>query len=163
MAGINPASIFGKGATQIDRGILRNALVRARQSGQPGMSLGVKTSVRNMLTDTRPAPGQHSSYVNPTVGDINFGLDQFAKFGNVVPRRGALGPSPSKAGSEMIEGIREHAADFKWGDGDAFLPDRVPKGTVSRSAPANRSMTAAQKKAMIARKRKASGSKGGSR
>ena len=156
------SSAFGVGAKVIDRGILQSALERARKSGQPRMSLGVKTAVRNMLTDTRPAPGQHPSYVNPTVGDINFGLDQFAKFGNVVPRRGALGPSPTKAGLEMIEGIREHAADFKWGDGDAFLPDRVPKGTVGRTAPAKRSMTVAQKRAMLARKRKA-GPKGGSR
>ena len=157
------SSIFGAGAKQIDRGILKNALIRARKSGQPGMSLGVKTSVRNMVSNSRVQVGQHPSYVNPTIGDINTGLDQFAKFGNVAPRRGAEGPRPSSKGADMIEGITEHATDFKFGDGDAFLPNRVPKGTVSRSAPATRNMTSAQKGAMIARKRGKAGPKGGMR
>ena len=39
---------------------------------------------------------------------------------------------------------------------------KLPKGTVSRSAPATRNMTVAQKRAMLARKRKA-GPKGGMR
>ena len=117
---------------QIDRDILKSALVRARKSGQPGMSLGVKTSVRNMVSNSRVKPGQHPSYVNPTIGDVNAGLDQFAKFGSVAPRRGAEGPRPSSAGQQMIDGITEHATDFKFGDGDAFLPNRVPRGTVSR-------------------------------
>ena len=112
------SSIFGAGAKQIDRTVLKNALVTARTSGQRGMSIGVKTSVRNMV----------SNQVKP--GMINSELDQFTKMGGKVPRPGSIGPNPTKGGKDFINAATDYADDVRTGDSDTFLPNRVPKGTV---------------------------------
>jgi hypothetical protein len=113
------SSVFGTGAKQIDRGILKNALVTARKSGQRGMSIGVKTSVRNMV----------SNQVKP--GAINSELDQFTKMGGKVPRPGTIGPNPTTGGKDFINAATDYADDVRTGDHDTYLPTRVPKGTVS--------------------------------
>ena len=168
MAGVNLSSIFGPATTQINRTVLKNALVTARKSGQPGMSIGVKTSVRNMV----------SNRVKP--GTINSELDQFTKMGGKVPRPGTIGPNPTKGGKDFINASTDYADDVRTGDSDTFLANRVPEGTVggagsttglariqsdlaflkrnpgatSRPAPAARNMTSAQKGAVDARKGK---------
>jgi len=146
---------FGLGATQINRGILERAFTAAHATGVPGMSIGLKTSIRNQISNSRNKTG--------TFGTINSELDQFTKFGGRVPPRGTMGPNPNQGGRDLINASTDYADDVRTGDLDIYLPTRVPQGTVSRSAPATRNMSSAQKGAMIARKRKKSGPKGGMR
>ena len=118
MTRINLSSIFGKGATQIDRSILEDVFKAAHATGVPGMSIGVKTSVRNMV----------SNRVKP--GTINSELDQFTKMGGKVPRPGTIGPNPTKGGKDFINASTDYADDVRTGDSDTFLANRVPKRTV---------------------------------
>ena len=59
---------------------------------------------------------------------------------------------------DFLDGKKQNPGNPAWSSVEFKLP-RVPKGTVKTS----KGMTGAQKQAMIARKRKASGPKGGSR
>ena len=123
MAGVKVSSIFGTGATQIDRSILENVFKAAHATGVPGMSVGVKTAIRNRIGNSRNKTGAG-------IGETNSVLDQFTKFGGKVPRQGTIGPQPTQGGKDFINASTDYADDVKTGDSDTFLPTRVGKRTV---------------------------------
>ena len=139
----------------IPSSLVKNALKVARGAESWHSTTALKSAIRNDVESITEGYGKAANLVQ--------GLTEYAAYGGKIPSRKTIGTQPSQKGVSFMLGVDDAAERLGWGVNAASDYPRVPKGTVSRSAPATRNMSSAQRGAMIARKRKKSGPKGGMR
>ena len=135
--------------------LIKKVLKTARGAESFHSTTALKSAIRGDVENIMDGYGKPANLVQ--------GLTEYAAYGGKIPSSKTIGTQPSNTGALFILGVDDVAERLSWGANAASDYPRVPKGTVSRSAPATRNMSSAQKGAMIARKRKKSGPKGGMR